>query len=245
VTTASSAVTDSTTLVPAAGAPIGSVLVLPGGGYEHHAPHEAEPYADWLAGLGYDAHVLRYPVGPHAWPAALIGARTALRALRSRTPAHLPVGVIGSSAGGHLAAALSTATGRLIGDGASRRPDFAILAYPVITFEVDPHPGSTQNLLGAEPSREARMQASVDRHVDPATPPTFIWTTSDDATVSATHSLRYAQALVNAGVPVELHVFPQGRHGLGLGEGDSTVRPWTDLCERWLNRGCFEPSGPR
>jgi acetyl esterase/lipase len=245
VITPSGAVTDSTALVPAAGEPIGAVLVLPGGGYERHAPHEAGPYAAWLAALGYDAYVLRYPVGQHAWPAALIGARTALRHVRDRTPAHLPVGVIGSSAGGHLAAALSTATGPLIGGGANQRPDFAILAYPVITFEVDPHPGSARNLLGSNPSRGAQVRVSVDRHVDRATPPTFVWTTADDATVPAAHSLRYAQALINAGVSVELHVFPQGQHGLGLGRDNSTTRQWTDLCEGWLRCGCFEPSGIR
>ncbi|WP_024285958.1 alpha/beta hydrolase [Cellulomonas sp. KRMCY2] len=243
--TPSGAVTDSTTLVPAAGEPIGGVLVLPGGGYERHAPHEAEPYAEWLAALGYDAYVLRYPVGPHAWPAALIGARAALRHVRSRTPVHLPVGVIGSSAGGHLAAALSTAGGQVTGDGAGQRPDFAILAYPVISFEVHPHPGSTHNILGTNPSRGTRVQVSFDRHVDRATPPTFVWTTADDATVPATHSLRYAQALIEAGVSVELHVFPHGRHGLGLGRDNSTIRQWTDLCEGWLRRGCFEPSGLR
>lgn len=219
-------------LVPARGTASGSVLVLPGGGYAVLAPHEAEPYAQWLAGLGLDAHILRYTVGRGAWPAALDQARALLREVRAAATG--PVGVIGSSAGGHLAACLSTAVGPGIGGGPAHRPDFAVLAYPVTSFTVAPEPGSTLRVLGPDPSPEARRAVSPDRHVDRATPPTFVWTTADDPVVPAGHSLRYAQALVDAGVPVELHVFPHGRHGLALTGEAPAAATWTDLCERWL-----------
>ncbi|WP_432889964.1 alpha/beta hydrolase [Kribbella sp. CA-245084] len=212
--------------------PRASVLVLPGGGYRHHAAHEAEDYADWLSRLGFDAVVLRYAVGANAWPKALEEARDTLAWMRERAGEATPVGVIGSSAGGHLAAALSTAT--CPEAGPTGRPDFCILAYPLISFEVQPHPGTTATVLGHQPTDQSRQQVSADRHVDTATPPTFIWTTADDASVHPAHALRYAEALTTAGVPVELHVFPHGVHGLGLAANDPVVSAWTTLCERWL-----------
>ncbi|MGW5194334.1 alpha/beta hydrolase [Kribbella sp. NPDC004138] len=213
--------------------PRASVLVLPGGGYQKHAAHEAEAYADWLSKLGFDAVVLRYAVGPNAWPKALEEARETLAWMRERAGEHTPVGVIGSSAGGHLAAALSTATCPDVAP-ARTRPDFCILAYPLISFEVEAHPGSTANVLGDNPTDEDRRRVSVDRYVDAAVPPTFLWTTADDASVNPRHAMRYAEALTAAGVPMELHVFPHGIHGLGLATDDPVVGVWTTLCERWL-----------
>lgn len=211
-----------------------AIVVLPGGGYRQHAAHEAEDYADWLSGLGFDAVVLRYTVGENAWPTALEQARAVLAWLRAtRGGVNTPVGVIGSSAGGHLAAALSTATCPDVGP-AETRPDFCVLAYPVITFEVGAHAGCTEIVLGDNPAQHDRRRVSVDRHVDAAVPPTFTWTTADDASVAPVHSLRYAEALTDAKVPVELHVFPHGVHGLGLATAEPVVGAWTTLCERWM-----------
>jgi acetyl esterase/lipase len=146
------------------------------------------------------------------------------------------VGVLGFSAGGHLAATL--AAGVPTGDDAldldGSRPDLAILCYPVVSFESAVHQGSINNLLGASPSPELLAGLSAERTVTGQTPPAFIWHTSDDGAVDAGHSLRYALALRAAGIPAELHVFPHGRHGLGLAAGVAGVERWTELCATWL-----------
>ena len=223
------------THVPAEGRLRGAVLVIPGGGYGSLSEREGRPYAQWLAGLGFDAYVLTYSVAPARWPTAFLEARRALRQIRAATSPGLPVGVIGSSAGAHLSAALSTATGLDVDDTATPRPDFAILAYPVISFEVDAHEGSRDNLLGPDSSPEARRALSVERNVDSQTPPTFLWTTATDRTVSATNTLRYAESLVRADVSVEVHVFPSGPHALALATDDPVVGIWTTLAARWLD----------
>lgn len=113
-------------------------------------------------------------------------------------------------------------------------PDLAILCYPVISFMESPHQGCVDNLLGPSPSQELRSSVSAERHVSPRTPPAFLWHTSDDDGVSVEHSLRYSLALRAAGVPVELHVFPSGPHGLGLAKGEPAASAWPRLCETWL-----------
>ena len=209
--------------------PAPAMLVLPGGGYVGHAAHEAEPVAAWLAGLGIHAVVLRYRVAPHRHPAPLDDAREALAWLRGGAhgldvdPAR--VGVLGFSAGGHLAASLANET---------RPPDLTVLAYPVISFVDEPHEGSVEALLGPDADAARRSAHSADRHVSAGTPPAFVWHTADDAAVPVSHALRYVAALASAGVPVELHVFPSGRHGLGLAPDLPDVARWTGLCERWL-----------
>ncbi len=206
-----------------------AALVLPGGGYVRHADHEGGPVADWLAGLGLHAFVLRYRVDPHRHPAPLDDARRALAWIRRgahglAVDPHR-VGVVGFSAGGHLAASLAND---------DRPPDLTVLAYPVISFVDAPHEGSVAALLGPDADAAGRAEHSADRHVSPRTPPAFVWHTADDASVPVGHALRYASALADAGVPVELHVFPSGRHGLGLAPDLPDVARWTDLCEAWL-----------
>ncbi len=214
-----------------------AVLVLPGGGYRRTAAHEAEPVGAWLAGLGLHAVVLHYRVAPHRHPAPLDDARRALDWLRGG--GHGPdvdpgrVGVLGFSAGGHLAATLANQ---------SSPPDLSILAYPVISLVDEPHEGSVDALLGPGASPERRAAHSADRTVSAATPPAFVWHTADDAAVPVGHSLRYAAALAAAGVPVELHVFPRGPHGVGLATDRPALAGWTDLCERWLgSQGWLTP----
>lgn len=212
-----------------------AMLVLPGGAYARQAPHEGEPVARWLTSLGIHAFVLSYPVAPARHPAPVDAARAALawiRAGRHGLPADPGrVGVIGFSAGGHLAASLC------VGD-ADTRPDRCVLAYPLISFVQQPHERSSTNLLGPHADDSARRAVSVEEHVDAQHPPTFLWHTAADASVHAGHSLRYASALLDHGVPVDLHVFGPGRHGLGLVEHpDDThldARHWTDLCASWL-----------
>lgn len=214
-----------------------AVLVLPGGGYGMLADHEGPGYARWLSGLGLHAFVLWYPVAPCRHPAPIEAAVAALDHLRSG--AHGldvdpdRVGVIGSSAGGHLAACLSTG----IAGPTAPRPAFAILCYPVISFVSEAHEGSAENLLGSGADPGARAALSAERRVDSRTPPTFVWSTADDEAVPVGNSLSYARALIAQGVPTELHVLPTGRHGLGLAPEEPAVGRWSAMCEDWLRLG--------
>ncbi|GAB2925058.1 alpha/beta hydrolase [Streptomyces mayteni] len=217
-----------------AGERVPAVLVLPGGGYEHHGEHEGEPVARWLNGLGLAAFVLRYRVAPHRYPAALEDGRAALRAIRAEAPAlgidPDRVAVLGFSAGGHLAASLA-------GDPAgtpAERPALAVLCYPVISFSHLPHVGSLAALLGPAASPAERRAASRELTVTPDTPPVFLWHTADDPAVDVAHSLRYTEALAAAGVPVELHVLPHGRHGVGLAPEQPELSRWTEWCAAWF-----------
>jgi acetyl esterase/lipase len=219
-----------------------AVLVLPGGGYGRQADHEAEPVAEWLAGLGIHGFVLRYRVAPDRHPAPLEDAKQAM--LQIRGGAHglavdpRRVGVLGFSAGGHLAATLSTAvaTGSADLDVPSAVPDLTVLCYPVVSYTRAVHQGSVDNLLGGSPSADLLAELSAEQQVTAATPPAFVWHTADDAAVPVSHSLDYTAALLNAGVPAELHVFPEGRHGLGLADGQAGADQWPALCAGWLDR---------
>lgn len=219
-----------------------AILVLPGGGYARQADHEAEPVAEWLASLGIHAFVLRYRVAPDRHPAPLTDAKEAMLHIRSGShgPAVDParVGVLGFSAGGHLAATLSTAvsTGVAHLDVAAAIPDLAVLCYPGVSYTHNVHQGCVDNLLGGSPPPELLAGLSAERRVTAETPPAFLWHTADDEAVPASHSLTYAQALVDAGVPAELHVFPHGRHGIGLGAGVPGADHWPALCAAWLER---------
>jgi acetyl esterase/lipase len=217
-------------------------LVLPGGGYARQADHEAEPVAEWLASLGVHAFVLRYRVAPDRHPAPLEDAKEAMLYIRSGVHGLAVdperVGVLGFSAGGHLAATLSTgaATGSPRLDVPAAVPDLSVLCYPVVSLTHEVHQGSVDNLLGGAPPSDLLAALSADLHVSSVTPPAFLWHTADDAAVPVSHSLRYAGALTAAGVPAELHVFPQGRHGLGLAGEEPGTAQWPSLCADWLAR---------
>jgi acetyl esterase/lipase len=226
-----------------------SVLVLPGGGYWMHADHEGAGYARWFAERGIHAEVLDYRLAKNGYrhPHMLQDAARALRTLRAaaraagRDPAR--IAVIGSSAGGHLAATLSTLFAHAdasdpVGDEIGResaRPDATILCYPVVTLtESFRHGGSRDNLLGPGPDPELAALLSPERQVRADCPPAFVWHTADDSVVPVANSTAYAAACWGAGVPCELHVFSRGRHGLGLGRPDEAAPPWDRLLEHWL-----------
>lgn len=222
-----------------------SILILPGGGYEHLAPHEGQGYAVWFAEHGVTAYVLKYRLGPkYHYPVELEDAARALRmvrafAVRDGLDPHR-VAIIGSSAGGHLAATLLTkwdAGNPHSSDPVERessRPDLGILCYPVITMGQFTHKGSKENLLGKHPSPELVQELSAELHVTKDTPPTFIWGTDEDKTVPIENEMLFASALRKAGVPFTLHIYEKGPHGLGMGRPGHPAPPWTKDLLYWL-----------
>lgn len=225
-------------------APRGAVLVCPGGGYATRAPHEAEPVARAFNEAGYHAFVVQYRVAPHRHPEPLLDAARAIQLIRERAngwhvdPAH--VAVCGFSAGGHLTASLGVhydldvlhESG--LPDAPPCRPDALILGYPVISAGVSRHAGSFKNLLGPDPAPAALDLMSLERQVTDATPPAFLWHTADDPAVPVENSLEFAMALRRHDVPFELHVYPSGRHGLGLAPEHPHIATWMDLSCAWL-----------
>jgi len=229
--------------------PVGmtAVIIFPGGGYRNLAMnHEGRQVANYLNAAGVAAFVVKYRLGPrYHHPIELGDAQRAIRTVRSHAgewhidPAR--VGVMGFSAGGHLAATVSThfASGLLAAadsvDRASSRPDFAILAYPVISMtEPWTHQGSKANLLGENPPADLARSLSADVAVTPQTPPTFLFQTNADTTVPAENAVSYYLALRKAGVPAEMHIFQNGPHGLGLALDDPALGQWPNLLLNWL-----------
>jgi acetyl esterase/lipase len=234
-------------LAPADRATGAAVVVCPGGGYRVvAADHEGRQIAEWLSSLGVSAFVLQYRLGErYRHPAPLQDAQRAIRLVRSRAKEWgvdpKRVGILGFSAGGHLASSTATHFDDGKPDAAdpvereSSRPDFAVLCYAVISL-LDPraHVGSRRHLLG-DPADPALVELlSNERQVTPRTPPAFLWHTADDSAVPVANSLLFFEALREAGVPGELHVFPHGRHGLGLAPGDPSVSQWPRLCATWM-----------
>jgi acetyl esterase/lipase len=228
-----------------------AVVVCPGGGYGGLAAHEGKPIAEWLNTLGVTGFVLKYRLGPrYHHPVEMRDAQHALRYVR----AHVNdwkldarrIGIIGFSAGGHLASTAAThfdegdpkAADPV--DRVSCRPDAAMLIYPVITM-TDPftHGGSRGNLLGSKPDPELVNLLSNERQVTPKTPPTFLVHTADDDVVPVENSLLFAMACRAARVPFELHVYEHGPHGIGLGGQDPILNKWPAACAAWLQTRGF------
>ena len=223
-----------------------SMIICPGGGYRRRASHEGDPVARWLNTIGITAFVLHYRVAPYKHPEPLSDAQRAIRYVRHHADKwgidRDKIGLLGFSAGGHLAACASNMTDYLAYekidemDEESCRPDISVLCYPVITMLEHTHAGSLRCLLGETPDQEARELLSMELQISKDTPPTFLWHTADDQSVPVINSLLYASQLSAAQVPYELHVFEHGRHGLGLAEEEPDVAHWTELCARWLHR---------
>jgi acetyl esterase/lipase len=211
------------------------IIVLPGGGYAVHAPHEAEPIAEWLFELGVEASVFRYPVHTRH-PGPLDAVRDAVRAARDAGATR--VGLLGFSAGGHAAgmAALAPRSSDPA-TAAAERVDAVVLGYPVVSMLLPTDAGSRTNLLGDAPTEAERAATSLDRLVSAEAAPFFVWHTGADERVPVEHSYLLGQALAAAGVPHELHVFPEGAHGLGLAADAPGAHAWPGLCADWLQRG--------
>lgn len=244
-----------TPYLPEAGEATGAAMVIfPGGGYGGLAPHEGDGYARFLNRHGLTCFVVKYRLGSHGYrhPAMLQDAARAVRLVRSRAGKwHIDphrVGVMGSSAGGHLASTILThfdAGNPESSDPVERlssRPNLGILCYPVISMLEITHAGSKRNLLGPNPDPELAWSLSNELQVTPQTPPCFIWHTFEDKGVKVENSMEFAAALRRAGVPFELHIYEKGGHGQGLGARDhipDPVLPWAGECVRWLKERGF------
>lgn len=224
------------------------VIVLPGGGYGHLAMnHEGSQVADWLNSMGITAFVLKYRMSAtgHKHPVPMMDGQRAIRYVRSHAKEWgldpEKIGVMGFSAGGHLASTLATHfdAGQTEAadpiDKVSSRPDFLVLCYPVISFtESFTHVGSREKLLGDSPDPELVKNLSNETQVTKDTPPTFIFQTTEDRSVPAENCIAFYLALHKAGVPAEMHVFQTGAHGKGLAQDIPGTRMWPDLCKEWL-----------
>ncbi len=223
------------------------IVICPGGGYQHLSMvKEGSDVAKWLNERGISGFVLRYRLGPkYHYPVELWDAQRALRYVRAHAAEFRVspdrIGMWGFSAGGHLASTAGTHFDK--GDVSatdlitrqSARPDFLILAYPVISLE-DPyaHVGSRTNLLGEKPDPALVQFLSNERQVSAETPPTFLFHTTEDQTVPVENSVFFYLALRKAGVPAEMHIYLKGHHGVGLAPGDDVLRSWPDRLYDWL-----------
>ena len=230
-----------------------AMVICPGGGYAHLAPHEGNDYALWLNQHGIACFVLKYRLGSSGYhhPAMLNDAARAVRWVRAHAAEFnvdvKRVGIMGSSAGGHLAATLLThfdagdthATDAV--ERQSSRPDLGILCYAVISMGEFTHKGSHNNLLGTNATPELEKFLSNELQVAPNTPPCFLWTTFEDKTVPMENTMLFASALRKNHVPFDLHVYEKGRHGIGLLDKPPFAHPhpWAGDCLFWLKQQSF------
>jgi acetyl esterase/lipase len=249
--------TDIPTLTPyfpdATNATGAAMVICPGGGYTWLAPYEGNDFALWLNQHGVTCFVLKYRLGADGYrhPAMLEDAARAVRLVRARADEFKidpkRIGIMGSSAGGHLAATLLThfdsgnTNSADVIERQSSRPDLGILCYPVITMGEFTHQGSKDNLLGKKPSRKLVKLLSNELQVTINTPPCFIWTTFEDKTVPMENTLMFAEALRKNHVPFDLHVYQKGGHGMGLADKPPFAHPhpWAGDCLFWLKAQNF------
>jgi acetyl esterase/lipase len=223
-----------------------AVIVCPGGGYRALSDiKEGSAVAEWLNSIGITAFVLKYRLGPkYGQPNQLLDAARAIRTVRSRAGEWEidtnRIGILGFSAGGHLASTLATHFDAGHQNAAesmerfSSRPDLQVLIYPVVTMGEFTHAGSKKNLLGDNPNEELIKKYSNELQVTKETPPAFIVHGLDDKTVAVENSLQYVQALRKNGVPLEFHLYEKGPHGFGLGGTDPILSTWKDRLAAWL-----------
>jgi acetyl esterase/lipase len=224
-----------------------AVIIMPGGGYQFlELDYEGTDEAQWLNARGVAAFVLHYRLAPrYHYPAPIQDGERAMSYVRAHAkeygikPDH--IGIWGFSAGGHLASAVATHFDAGQPDAVdpvervSDRPDFAILAYGVLSMESEiTNPGSRLNLLGPNPDPALVEQFTNARQVTRDTPPCFLFHTGADTVVPVQNSVNFYIALLHAGVPAELHVFEQGKHGAGMGVGNPQLSKWPELLEGWM-----------
>ncbi|HEX4672063.1 MAG TPA: prolyl oligopeptidase family serine peptidase [Solirubrobacteraceae bacterium] len=213
------------------------VIVLPGGGYSQHVAHEAEPIVGWLQGLGVQAGVFRYPLLVRH-PEPLEALRAEIHRLRNGGAER--IGLIGFSAGGHLAGLAALAQGAEPG----QEGDFAVLGYPITSMETETYRPARLILLGDDATPELRHATSLDALVTPSSPPFFVWHTAEDRYVPPEHTYRLARALAAHGVAHTVHVFAHGPHSLGLAKGSGDAALWTTLAATWIAQQSRSDSYP-
>jgi acetyl esterase/lipase len=234
-------------LVPAGRGTGAAVIVCPGGGYQHLSmDKEGEQVAAWLNSIGVAAFVLKYRLGPrYHHPIELGDAQRAIRTVRYKAEQYRVdpgrIGIMGFSAGGHLASTAGTHydSGKADApdaiDRVGSRPDFLVLCYAVISLhEPLAHVGSRTMLLGNTPDAALVDNLSNESQVNAQTPPTFLFHTANDRTVPVENSVNFFLALRKAGVPAELHIYENGPHGVGLAPTDATLSSWPARLEAWL-----------
>lgn len=237
-----------------------AVVICPGGGYGHLAmDHEGHQIARWFNSFGVAGFILKYrhsrSGAGYRHPAPLQDAQRAVRMVRSGAkrwnidPGR--IGIMGFSAGGHLASSAGThfqnrySDAKDVIDRQSCRPDFMILMYPVVSFtESFTHKGSRKNLLGENPDSELVENLSNEKQVTTETPPTFLVHANDDKPVPPENSIAFYLALRKANVPAEMHIYEKGGHGFGLGKQNTAESSWSVRCEDWLKkRGLLDKKG--
>lgn len=225
-----------------------AMIICPGGGYAHLSPREGNDYALWLNQHGITCFVLKYRLGADGYrhPSELQDSARAVRLVRARADEFKidskHIGIMGSSAGGHVASMLMThfdsgeTNSADVIERQSSRPDIGILCYPVITMGEFAHQGSKNLILGKNPSPELVQETSSELHVTANTPPCFIWCTSEDKTVPPENTLMFAAALRKNHVPFDLHIYQKGGHGLALADKPPFLHPheWAGDCLLWL-----------
>lgn len=231
-----------------------AVLICPGGGYGMCSDREAEPVMSQFLAKGYICFILRYSVFPAKHPQPLLDVSRALWLIRENAGQWRvdteKIGVMGFSAGGHLAASLGVHWNKpYLSDmikmpSGMNKPNALMLCYPVISAVQNAHTGSFDNLLGTDRSKAMSEELSCELHVADHTPPTFLWHTADDNAVPVQNSLVFSQALAARNIPFEMHIYPKGWHGLSIctndvGSPNEHVSSWVDLCIKWLD-GLFK-----
>jgi len=242
-------------LPPADKATGAAVVICPGGAYAHLAmDHEGHQIGQWLNSFGVAGFIVAYrhsrSGAGYSHPAPIQDVQRAIRTVRSRAKEWgvdpNRIGILGFSAGGHLASTAATHFNESFGeprdpiDRVNCRPDFAVLVYPVISFtEPFTHTGSRTNLLGRDADGALIVKFSNEKQVTPQTPPTFLFHTWEDTGVPAENSIAFYLALRKAKVPAEMHVFLKGQHGIGLGQNRGAAAAWPGLCEKWMGESGF------
>lgn len=248
-------------LPPADKATGAAVVICPGGGYGHLAmDHEGHQIGQWLNSFGVAGFIVAYrhsrSGAGYNHPAPIQDAQRAIRTVRGRAKEWgvdpNRIGILGFSAGGHLASTAATHFNESFCeprddiDRASCRPDFAVLVYPVIAFgEPFTHVGSQRNLLGADADRAMIEKFSNEKQVTPQTPPTFLFHTWEDTAVPAENSIAFYLALRKVKVPAEMHIFLKSPHGIGLGQKNGAAGAWPGLCQKWMEESGFLKGKPQ
>ncbi len=233
-----------------AGEAVPCVVVLPGGGYSHRAAHEGAPIAEFFNSRGMNAVVVNYRVLPSIYPANLADAQRAIKLVRANAekwkvnPKRIVT--LGFSAGGHLSGACATLGDVTVSregsdaiDALDGRPNGAVLCYACLSFSGQNDYGHFRcgvNFMGKERCKYESEYYSLENRVTESTPPCFFWHTSDDEVVNVKHTLTFAEKLRAYKIPFEIHIYPHGRHGLGLAKDAEDVSTWAPLCADWIER---------